>query len=156
MIGYRICQAVYAATAAEMIAGGGGLYSSGRWHTAGRPIVYMSQSLSLAAHEIAVHYPRGKHALTFVMSRIIVPDALATTLAVVDVTALPAGWDAQPPRWVTQAIGDSWLLSESSAVLQVPSVIIPGEFNYLINPVHPRFEAIKASHPEPFSFDPRL
>lgn len=156
MIAYRICQAAYAATAADMIAGKGGLYSAGRWHTAGKPIVYVSQNLSLAAHEIAVRYPKRKHSLKFVMSNIDIPDALVMTLADFGVASLPPGWDWQPPRHATQAIGDSWLLAKTSAVLQVPSVIIPGEFNYLLNPEHPDFGAINATRPKPFSFDPRL
>ncbi len=156
MIGYRICQAAYAATAAEMIAGTGGLYSGGRWHSAGKRIVYVSQNRSLAAHEIIVHYPQRKHALKFVMSDIKIPDTLVMTLAAFGVRALPAGWDSQPPRHASQAMGDSWLAAKPSAVLEVPSVIIPGEFNYLLNPDHPDFGAIKVTDPKPFSFDPRL
>lgn len=156
MIAYRICQAAYAATAAEMIAGTGGLHSAGRWHGAGKRIVYVSQNLSLAAHEIIVHYPKRKHALKFVMCDIQIPDAFVMTLAAFGMTTPPDGWDSQPPRRATQAIGDSWLAAKASAVLEVPSVIIPGEFNYLLNPEHPDFGAIKATDPKPFSFDPRL
>jgi RES domain-containing protein len=156
LIAYRICQAAYAATAAEMIAGTGGLHSAGRWHSAGRPIVYVSQNLSLAAHEIIVHYPKRKHALKFVMSSIEIPDRLVMTLAAFGVQALPSGWDPQPPRYVSQRVGDAWLGAKASAVLEVPSVIIPGEFNYLLNPEHADFDAIKATAPKPFSFDPRL
>jgi RES domain-containing protein len=156
VIAYRICQAAYAATTAEMICGMGGLYSAGRWHSAGKRIVYVSQNLSLAAHEIIVHYPQRKHALKFVMSDIEIPDRLVMTLAAFGVTTLPDGWNAQPPRHATQAIGDSWLAANTSAALEVPSVIIPGEFNYLLNPEHPDFGAIKATDPKPFSFDPRV
>lgn len=156
MIVYRICQAAYAATAAEMIAGTGGLHSAGRWHTAGKRIVYVSQNLSLAAHEISVHYPKRKHALKFVMCRIDILDDLVLTLEALGVKTLPSGWDSQPPGSGTQAIGDRWLSANASAVLQVPSVIIPGEFNYLLNPEHDDFGLIKAASPEPFSFDPRL
>lgn len=156
MIGYRICQAAYAATAADMIAGTGGLHSSGRWHSAGKRIVYVAQNLSLAAHEIIVHYPRRKHAVQFVMSDIEIPDVLVMTLAAFGVTTLPVGWDSQPPRQASQAIGDSWLAAKVSAALAVPSVIIPGECNYLLNPDHPDFGLIKSTDPKLFSFDPRL
>lgn len=156
MIAYRICQAAHAATAAEMIGGTGGLYGAGRWHSAGKPIVYAAQNLSLAAHEILVHYPKRKHALKFVMSAIEIPDRLVMTLAAFGVAKLPDGWDSQPPRHVSQAIGDSWLAAKASAALEVPSVIIPGEFNYLLNPEHPHYGAIKAAAPKPFSFDPRV
>jgi RES domain-containing protein len=154
--GYRICQAAYATTAQDMIAGTGGLHSPGRWHSGGKRIAYIAQNLSLAAHEIIVHYPRRKHALRFVTSAIEFPDKVVLTLAAFGVTTLPAGWDSQPPRHASQAIGDSWLAAKASAVLEVPSVIIPGEFNYLLNPGHPDFVAIRATRPKPFSFDPRL
>lgn len=156
MIAYRICQTAYASTAAEMIAGTGGLYSAGRWHSAGKRIVYVSQNLSLAAHEIVVHYPMRKHALRFVMSAIEIPEQLVMTLAAFGATTLPHGWDSQPPRRATQAIGDAWLAAKASAALEVPSVIIPGEFNYLLNPEHSDFGAIRATDPKRFSFDPRL
>jgi len=156
VIAYRICQAAYGATAAEMIGGTGGLYGAGRWHSAGKRIVYLAENLSLAAHEILVHYPKRKHALKFVMSAIEIPDHLVVTLAALGVTKLPDGWDSQPPRHVSQSIGDSWLATKASAALRVPSVIIPGEFNYLLNPEHSDFGAIRATAPKPFSFDPRL
>jgi RES domain-containing protein len=156
VIVYRICQAAYAGTAAEMIAGTGGLHSAGRWHTAGKRIVYLSQNLSLAAHEISVHYPRRKHALKFAMSRIDIPDHVVLTLQTFGVKALPAGWDSQPPGSATQVIGDNWLAAKVSAALEVPSVIIPGEFNYLLNPEHADFRLVKAESPTAFSFDPRL
>jgi RES domain-containing protein len=156
VIVYRICQAAYAATAAEMLAGTGGLLSAGRWHTAGKRIVYVSQNLSLAAHEISVHYPKRKHALKFAMCRIDIPDGLVLTLEALRLKTLPPGWDSQPPVSGTQAIGDGWLSTKASAALQVPSVIIPGEFNYLLNPEHADFRFIKAGSPQPFSFDPRL
>ena len=155
MIAYRICQASYAANAVEMIGGSGGLHSSGRWHTAGKRVVYVAENLSLAAHEIAVHYPKRKHALKFVMSDIDIPDRLILTVA--DLGAgLPVDWNTQPPRHASQLLGDSWLKAKASAALQVPSVFIPGEYNYLLNPDHPDFAAIRATDPRPFSFDPRL
>jgi RES domain-containing protein len=43
-----------------------------------------------------------------------------------------------------------------TAVLAVPSAVIPHELNYLLNPRHPHFKRIRVGRPEPFSFDPRL
>jgi hypothetical protein len=104
-----------------------------------------------------VHYPGRKHALKFAMSRIDIPDHLVLTLQTSGVKVLlPVGWDSQPPRSFTQAIGDGSLLAKVSAALQVPSVIIPGEFNYLLNPEHAEFRLVKAESPTAFSFDPRL
>ena len=53
-------------------------------------------------------------------------------------------------------MGDAWARAARSAVLALPSVIIPGELNYLLNPAHPDFKTISLGKPEPFAFDPRL
>ena len=71
--------------------------------------------------------------------------------------ALPNDWREYPAPLSTAVIGNEWLASRESAVLSVPSVIVPSERNYLLNPRHPRFTAIiKTVREEVFSFDPRL
>ena len=72
------------------------------------------------------------------------------------VAALPADWTEEPPPPATKAIGDLWVKEARSAVLELPSVIILGEPNYLLNPAHPDFQKIIIGKPQPFSFDPRL
>lgn len=69
---------------------------------------------------------------------------------------LPAHWRQEPPGPSTKKIGDVWLTEGRSAVLRVPSAIVPAENNYLINPEHPDFSKIQISRPERFVFDPRL
>ena len=69
---------------------------------------------------------------------------------------LPDGWDAMPPNLVSQSIGDRWLESSRSAVLRVPSVVVPAESNYLLNPRHPDFDRIEIAAPEVLRVDPRL
>jgi RES domain-containing protein len=70
------------------------------------------------------------------------------------VKAMPRDWRSQPPPPSTKALGDAWRRELRSAVLQLPSVIIPDETNYLLNPAHPDFKRISIARPEPFSFDP--
>ncbi len=92
--------------------------------------------------------------MVLVSVQAVVPDAVA--VEVVDVTALPRNWDASPPIEPTMAFGTRWCVELRSAALKVPSVIVPGEFNFLLNPQHHDFKLIKISRPAPFSFDPRL
>jgi RES domain-containing protein len=72
------------------------------------------------------------------------------------VTALPPGWANSPAPPSTRALGDLWAKEARSAVLELPSAIIPGESNFLLNPAHPDFKKIVIGKPVPFSFDPRL
>jgi len=69
---------------------------------------------------------------------------------------LPKNWRADPARKRLQAIGDGWLVSQASAVLRVPSAVVLGEFNYLLNPFHPDSRNLQIKGPENFSIDKRL
>jgi len=68
----------------------------------------------------------------------------------------PAGWNANPPSAASQRVGDAWAARLQSAVLSVPSVLAPGERNYLLNPRHPDFGRIRTGKPQQLSFDRRL
>ena len=59
-----------------------------------------------------------------------------------------------PPALAT--IGERWLRESRSSVLSVPSVIIPTELNFILNPAHEDFRKPVVSPSEPFSFDPRM
>ena len=70
--------------------------------------------------------------------------------------ALPPDWRVEPPPPSCKRVGDAWVRQARSAVLALPSVIISGELNYLINPTHPDFKKITIAKPQKFTFDPRL
>jgi RES domain-containing protein len=72
------------------------------------------------------------------------------------VAALPANWRKYPAPTELQAIGDKWISQNRSLALQVPSVIIENEFNYLLNPAHSSFKSVTISAPTLFEFDPRI
>lgn len=150
MIAWRICKAKRAATA---LSGEGAARFPGRWNSARHPVVYLGQSRALAALELLVHVE--DLALLGGVSWVAVPVEFADDL-VSAATRLPADWDAVPAPAGTRALGDRWLESGRSAVLRVPSVVVRGEFNYLLNPAHPDFARIKAGPPEVFKFDQRL
>lgn len=69
---------------------------------------------------------------------------------------LPRDWRAFPRPQALADLGNRWAAARESAVLAVPSAVIPQELNYLLNPLHPHFKRIHVGRPEPFSFDPRL
>ena len=132
--------------------GEGARLYGGRWNPVGTRVVYTSGSRSLAALESLVHL---NPLVTFKYAAIAVAfdEALVERIAGAD---LPADWTGQPPPISTQAIGGRWLREARSAVLEVPSVIIPAESNFLLNPAHDNFEKIAIGACELFAFDARL
>ena len=124
----------------------------GRWNSRGTRTVYTSATLSLAALETLVHL-NPPVAFKYVAIPIEFDEALVETFATSD---LPADWNEEPPPPSTAEIGDRWVKESRSAVLELPSVIIPAEPNYLLNLAHSDFKRIRIGKPTPFSFDPRL
>lgn len=148
---WRICRQPYAATALDGI---GGIYTSGRWHSKGHPIVYTASSAALAALEVLVHVDPLTAPSDLRLLAIDLPDRLSTEH--LDVSTLPSGWSAVPAPAALQSIGVAWLSSGRTAALIVPSAIIPVERIVLLNPRHPEAHRIKIVGDTPFSFDTRL
>ncbi len=144
---WRIVKTKHAATA---FSGEGARLYGGRWNSVGTSMVYTSGSKALAALESLVHLNPP-----VIFKYVAIPIAFDDAL-VEKVVALPADWTEEPTPPATTVIGDLWVKEARSAVLELPSVIIPGEPNYLLNPAHPDFKKIVIGNPEPFSFDPRL
>jgi RES domain-containing protein len=71
-------------------------------------------------------------------------------------TDLPDDWAAEPPNDSTKEIGSTWATKADTAVLRVPSVLVPKSWNYLLNPAHRDFKKIRITGPIPFVFDARL
>lgn len=134
--------------------GAGAAVDGGRWNSAGVRVVYLSEHLAMAAQEKYVHLPKPvPAAMSFVRFRAKFDEGLVHR---VDLATLPGDWRVAPPSRSTQAIGDEWVLANTSAVLALPSAIIPEETNYLFNPAHRDFPKIQISDPEPFYFDYRI
>lgn len=146
---WRIVKEKHSATAFD---GEGARLFGGRWNSRGTRLVYASATLALAALENLVHL-NPPVAFKYVAIPIEFDEALVETVAASD---LPADWTEEPPPPSTAEIGDLWVKESRSAVLELPSVIIHAEPNYLFNPAHPDFKKIIIGKSQPFSFDPRL
>jgi RES domain-containing protein len=72
------------------------------------------------------------------------------------VSVLPEDWHQLPASRSTREIGTRWVAESRSAVLRVPSIVVNGEFNYVLNPRHTDFARLEIGEPVEFSFDPRL
>lgn len=133
--------------------GDGARRFGGRWNTPGIPLIYASESKSLAVLEILVHLDSPDLLQNYVLFEVKVEDEWVSQT---DLASLPKDWRADPPPVDAQRIGNEWAASARSAVLQVPSAIVAGEFNFLLNPRHPDFRKLKISPAQPFLFDARL
>ena len=133
--------------------GEGARLFGGRWNSPGRAVVYTAQSQALAALEILVHLDSEKLLRHYLAIPVTIPLHLIEHLSS---STLPKNWRAYPAPRGTHAIGDAWLARAPSPVLQVPSVVIPFESNFLLNPAHPHFSKLRMGKPIPFHFDPRL
>ena len=125
----------------------------GRWNTPGKPLVYLAGSQSLAVLEMLAHLDRADLLGSYALIEARADDELVEA---VDVSKLPRNWRLYPPSRRVQAVGDEWLRTGSRPVLRVPSVIIPTEPNFLVNPAHADFARIAISAPVPYRFDSRL
>lgn len=138
----------------DSFSGEGARRVAGRWNGEGRALVYAAESLALAALEKLVHLGREGLGPRFASYRVDIPASVRTTTLALD--ELPRTWREYPAPAETRALGDAWLAAGRTAVLVVPSVVIPSETNFLLNPAHADFAKLRISGPEPFSFDARL
>lgn len=111
----------------------GGIKQSGRWHNAGNPIVYLAEHPALALLEIRVHLNADLDILpdSFQLLRVEVDDTI-----LVETVEVGLNEKELHDQSITRRIGDAWLENGESALLKVPSVIVPISYNYLLNPLH--------------------
>jgi RES domain-containing protein len=148
--GWRIVKSRYASTAFD---GEGARLYGGRWNSPGTRMVYTSSTISLAVLEVLVHLQEASLLSSYSLISADLDDALVERL---DHSMLPDGWRTYPAPSDLQRIGDDWVRSQRSVALEVPSVIVVRESNYLLNPTHPDFASVIIGEPEPFTFDERL
>ena len=147
---WRIIKATYKNKA---FTGNGARMYGGRWNSRGVPVIYTAGSLALASIEMVVNLPSPKLLESFVR----IPVRFNTRLVEnMSLDELPSKWQSRPVSPYTQALGDKWIKEQRSAVLKVPSVVVPEEFNFLLNPAHPDFKKIEVGKPVVYPFDPRL
>lgn len=125
-----------------------------RWNSKGTEIIYTAESRALAMAEVAVHLSLISLPKDYMMIEINVPDQL--NIKSLAIKSLPDNWDSKPAIKSTQKIGDEFVNTKTYSILKVPSAVVQGDFNYLINPHHDAFKHIKIMDVKPFPFDKRL
>jgi RES domain-containing protein len=147
---YRLAKQNYAVD----LSGKGAELTGGRWNSKGISVIYTSQSRALCLAEIAVHVPVGIVPMNYYLTEIEIPDEIE--FYSISEKNLPPYWNSFPHSQFTQEIGDGFIKTNQFLVLKVPSAVVQGDFNFLINPKHPDFGLIKVIQTEPFNFDKRL
>jgi RES domain-containing protein len=150
MIVYRLSKQKYS----DDLTGIGAEIAGGRWNHKGTRVLYTSDSRALCTAEIAVHAPIGLIPKDYYIITVEVPDDIG--IKEVNIEDLPKSWRDFPYIGITQELGEEFIKNGDTIILKVPSAVVQGDYNYLINPSHKDFKKIKIKSKEAFSFDERL
>lgn len=150
VVAWRLVKAEWAASA---FSGEGARRGGGRWNSPGVPVVYLAGTLELAELEVLVNLATPKLLGSYVAFRVTVPAGLVEALPP---GALPADWRRDPAPRSAKTVGDRWVAEGRSAVLRVPSAVVPSSANYLVNPAHPDAGRLGVEGPFDPALDPRL
>lgn len=139
---------------AEILSGKGASKSGNRWNSKGTEIIYTAESRALAMAELVVHLSLATLPKDFVMMEIDIPDTIK--VKELKLSELAENWNQHPPAISTQKIGDKFIDSITNCILKVPSAVVMGDYNYLLNPYHKDFKKIKIIEIKDFPFDRRI
>ena len=138
----------------EELSGKGASYSGNRWNSKNTEMIYCASNRALAMAEVAVHLNLALLPNDYLMLEIDIPDSII--IDKIDEKNLPPDWNIFPYIQATQQIGDLFINQSKFCLLRVPSAVVKGDFNFLINPFHSDFKHIKISNSYNFPFDKRL
>jgi RES domain-containing protein len=138
---------------ADAFDGRGAAEYPGRWNNPGVAVVYTAESRSLASLEVLVHTEDTR--LLAAVRWVTIPVGVDERLIEI-AKHLPEDWHQLPAPSSTRDFGSQWVMQARPPVLRVPSIVVDGEFNYILNPQHADFGQLKIGAPVPFSFDLRL
>jgi len=132
--------------------GAGGLRAPGRWHERGLPVVYLAESPAGALLEACVHTSANDVPPRYTLLALGV-DAHVTVESV-DPSTLPPNWPEDLHK--TREIGSAWLRSARTALLRIPSALVPATFNVVLNPLHAHAARVRIQSAVQYPFDPRI
>ena len=127
---------------------------AGRWNLEGQKVIYSASSRSLACLENIVQANRKIKTALFGTMVIYAPDNVSVQQ--VNLSQLPPDWNQTIFSEECKLIGSEWFKKKEDLLLKVPSAVIPDEYNYVINTLHPQFKKVKLIDVLPFYFDKRL
>ncbi|HSC53941.1 MAG TPA: RES family NAD+ phosphorylase [Phnomibacter sp.] len=145
---YRIAACKYI----NDLSGEGAFRYGARWNSPGTRMLYTAESSALAMLEALAHVTMLPLKQDYCMVRLSIPDSVE----ILDMGVLPHNWNALPAPDSLRSIGTRFIAEGKALALKVPSVLVPDNFNFLINPTFPLFASIKVVAITNISFDQRL
>ena len=150
MLVFRLSKQSYA----DSLSGKGTSLSGGRWNSKGTAIIYTASNRALAMAEVLVHLSLSRLPENYLILSILIPAGISKQIITPE--KLPNSWNTFPYPTLCQKVGDNFVNEAKHCMLQVPSAVVKGDFNYLINPMHSEFKEITITEREPFPLDKRL
>lgn len=150
MLVYRLAKEKYI----RDLSGTGARLYGGRWNRKGTPVLYTSEHCSLAVLELLVHTPHTLLPDEISLLKLTIPNELSVITW--ETEKLPAKWRQYPGPDSLAIMGSEWAKSQKSFALKVPSVLVPDDWNILLNPNHPDFEKINIKSVSAFELDSRF
>lgn len=144
---YRIVKRKFVATA---FSGEGARRYGGRWNSLGVSVVYTSSTIALAVLEWRAHLSQWPPPPVMIIEIQFDPSLVLIA------SKLPHNWKQHPAPKASAAVGDGWVAAGKSAILQLPSAIVPEEYNFLLSPAHPDFTKIVRGKPRLLKVDPPI
>lgn len=136
------------------LSGKGAAIFGNRWNSKGVEMLYTAESRALAMAEVLVHLSLAALPDDYMMIEVEIPDFIQVEL--LNFNSLDENWNTNPLDPQTQTLGDTFIRSKEKCVLKVPSAVVKGDFNYLLNPNHPEIDKIKIKSITEFPFDKRV
>ena len=149
MVVYRISNTKYC----DDLSGEGARINGGRWNHKLTPCVYTSESRALATLEFTVNV--NIHFIPKALS-VVAIEVLDSDIKTISLADLPGNWKDSPAPVAAKDFGTSLLRKTNTYIIKIPSVIIPDEFNYLLNPIHPNAGSFKILSIKDFLYDVRI
>jgi len=147
---FRITKQQYA----DKFDGKGAARYGNRWNSKGTEVIYCAESRALAFAELSVYLNIAMASTQYVMLTIKVPEKLK--IKKLNKTSLPDNWNIYPHIKATQILGDEFVQKNQMALMKVPSAIVHGDHNFLLNPYHTDFEKIQIISKINFPIDDRV
>ena len=136
------------------LSGKGASMFGARWNFKGTEVIYTAQSRALAMAEVVVHLSLATLPKDFMMLTVDVPNSIV--IENLDEKKLPKGWNVFPHSFTTQLLGEDFVKRGEACLLKVPSAVVKGDYNLIINPNHADFKKIKIIDQVDFPFDKRI